>query len=158
MKEHRFVKPAIASHNMRSAARTLELAEQNSIDKKSFEFQFLYGMLDPIKEKLSNDGYQVNVYIPFGELIEGMAYLVRRLLENTANNSFVYQSLNSSENVEKLLEDPKVTLQEDSNALDQGKQINNPINNFSNAANQDFSKSESRREIETAIHKLENKQ
>ena len=157
MKEHRFVKPAIASHNMRSAARTLELAEQNSIDKKSFEFQFLYGMLDPIKEKLSNDGYQVNVYIPFGELIEGMAYLVRRLLENTANNSFVYQSLNSSENVEKLLEDPKVTLQEDSNALDQGKQINNPINNFSNAANQDFSKSESRREIETAIHKLENK-
>ena len=54
-----------------------------------FEFQMLYGMAEPIKTALVSMGQRVRVYTPYGELLPGMAYLVRRLLENTANESFL---------------------------------------------------------------------
>jgi RHH-type proline utilization regulon transcriptional repressor/proline dehydrogenase/delta 1-pyrroline-5-carboxylate dehydrogenase len=46
-------------------------------------------MADPLKEALAEAGWRVRVYMPFGELLPGMAYLVRRLLENTSNESFL---------------------------------------------------------------------
>ena len=52
----------------------------------------LYGMADPIKDALVALGRRVRVYTPYGELLPGMAYLVRRLLENTANESFLRAS------------------------------------------------------------------
>ena len=52
----------------------------------------LYGMAEPIKEALVSLGQRVRVYTPYGQLLPGMAYLVRRLLENTANESFLRAS------------------------------------------------------------------
>src|SRR5688500_6445875 len=83
MRNWRTLRPAIASHNVRSIARALALAEEHKLPPRSFEFQLLYGMADPIKSALVDLGNRVRVYTPYGELLPGMAYLVRRLLENT---------------------------------------------------------------------------
>lgn len=154
MQAHEYVVPAIASHNMRSTAQTIKWAEELNLDKTEFEFQFLYGMLDPIKFHLKEQGYQVNVYLPFGDLIEGMAYLVRRLLENTANNSFIYQSINESSK-ETLLKAP---LNETSLELINKNPVKqNLIGKFTNAANLDFSKKHNRKRICEAIEKVTTK-
>ncbi|NQY80959.1 MAG: bifunctional proline dehydrogenase/L-glutamate gamma-semialdehyde dehydrogenase [Candidatus Caenarcaniphilales bacterium] len=155
MQAHEYISPAIASHNMRSTAQTIKWAEELDLDKSEFEFQFLYGMLDPIKFHLKEQGYQVNVYLPFGDLIEGMAYLVRRLLENTANNSFVYQSINDKQSIETLLQAPvKNSEKEDLPDL----AVNtNSIESFTNAANLDFSKRNDCERISDAIEKIETK-
>src|SRR5213078_3899036 len=77
------VTAAFGSHNVRSIAHAQALAEEFGIDRSRFEFQLLYGMAGPIKRALVEMGYRVREYCPVGELLPGMAYLVRRLLENT---------------------------------------------------------------------------
>ena len=49
----------------------------------------LYGMADPMHAAIRRLGLRLRVYAPVGELVPGMAYLVRRLLENTSNESFL---------------------------------------------------------------------
>ena len=81
--------PAIASHNVRSTSHALALVEAVNAPPGAVEFQVLYGMGEPLGRALAAQGQRVRVYVPFGELLPGMAYLVRRLLENTSNDSFV---------------------------------------------------------------------
>ena len=57
--------------------------------RSAVEFQKLYGMADPLREALVEQGLRVREYVPVGEMIPGMAYLVRRLLENTSNQSWL---------------------------------------------------------------------
>ncbi|MGH7935905.1 MAG: proline dehydrogenase family protein [Chthoniobacterales bacterium] len=83
------VTAAFGSHNVRSIAHAMAYAEEKGIDKSRFEFQLLYGMAGPIKRALVEMGYRVREYSPVGELLPGMSYLVRRLLENTSNESFL---------------------------------------------------------------------
>ena len=66
----------------------------------------LSGMGDEIKAALVELGYFLRVYAPFGELIPGMAYLVRRILENTANESFLKMSFVEGASVDQLLRNP----------------------------------------------------
>ena len=66
----------------------------------------LYGMADPIKDALVDLGQRVRVYTPYGQLLPGMAYLVRRLLENTSNESFLRASFTEHVPEEKLLMNP----------------------------------------------------
>src|SRR5207244_3544883 len=68
--------------------------------------QMLYGMADPVKDALVQLGQRVRVYTPYGQLLPGMAYLVRRLLENTANTSFLRASFAEHVSEEKLLMNP----------------------------------------------------
>jgi len=75
------VTSAFGSHNVRSIAHAQALAEELGIDRSRFEFQLLYGMAGPIKRALVEMGYRVREYSPVGELLPGMSYLVRRLLE-----------------------------------------------------------------------------
>ncbi len=79
------VTAAFASHNIRSLAHVLAQADRLGIDRRAFEMQVLYGMADSIKSALLQAGGRVRAYCPVGELLPGMAYLVRRLLENTSN-------------------------------------------------------------------------
>ena len=72
----------------------------------SVEFQMLYGMAEPIKDALVDLGQRVRIYTPYGQLLPGMAYLVRRLLENTANESFLRASFTEHVSEEKLLMKP----------------------------------------------------
>ncbi|MBT9554379.1 MAG: proline dehydrogenase family protein [Myxococcales bacterium] len=84
-----WVKTAVGSHNVRSIAVALAHAEKARRPPGALEFQSLYGMAEPIRTALVASGKRVRVYAPIGELIPGMAYLVRRLLENTSNASWL---------------------------------------------------------------------
>src|SRR5262249_4880025 len=92
LERHEVLRPAFGSHNIRSIAFALALADKLGLPRGSLEFQMLYGMADPVKEVLASLGQRVRVYTPYGQLLPGMAYLVRRLLENTANDSFLRAS------------------------------------------------------------------
>jgi len=83
------VRMAAGTHNIRSMAHAMAAAEALGLAPADLEFQMLYGMGDPIKNAVLNAGYPLRAYTPFGELIPGMAYLVRRILENTSNESFL---------------------------------------------------------------------
>ncbi|MBI3947728.1 MAG: proline dehydrogenase family protein, partial [Armatimonadetes bacterium] len=80
----RLLRPAIASHNVRSMAHALALAHHLGLPRRTVEYQVLYGMGDRLALALAEGEERVRVYVPYGELIPGMAYLVRRLLENTS--------------------------------------------------------------------------
>ena len=112
-KNHEIVKPAIASHNLRSLANALNQAKKYKLRFSEYELQMLYGMMDSLKDFLSKDGIPVRVYLPYGELIPGMAYLVRRLLENTANESFLKQGLFDQASQDELLKKPEVKEEND---------------------------------------------
>src|SRR5262249_4212469 len=92
IERHDLVRPAIASHNVRSLALAIALAEAHGLSPREFEIQMLLGMGDALKAALVERGLHVRIYTPYGALIPGMAYLIRRLLENTSNDSFLRQS------------------------------------------------------------------
>ena len=104
------VYPAIASHNIRSIAHAKAYAEEMKLPSGAVEYQFLFGMADPIKDAMVELGERVRVYTPYGELIPGMAYLVRRLLENTANESFLRQGFAEGVNEDALLQSPNILM------------------------------------------------
>ncbi|MFQ3651726.1 MAG: proline dehydrogenase family protein, partial [Gemmataceae bacterium] len=99
-----WLRPAFGSHNIRSLSYAMALA--HNLPPGSIEIQMLYGMADPIKQVLVDLGQRVRVYTPYGELLPGMAYLVRRLLENTANESFLRAGFAEGLPPERLLRDP----------------------------------------------------
>jgi RHH-type proline utilization regulon transcriptional repressor/proline dehydrogenase/delta 1-pyrroline-5-carboxylate dehydrogenase len=80
------VRAAIASHNLRSIAHAAAYADAHGRD---VEFQVLRGLGDETQAALLAEGRRVRCYCPVGDLVAGMAYLVRRLLENTSNDSFL---------------------------------------------------------------------
>lgn len=104
------VHAALASHNVRTISAALALAESMKVPKLAYEIQMLYGMGDSIKKSLVDMGYRVREYAPIGELIPGMAYLVRRLLENTSNESWLRNKFADGQSTELLLKDPTVGL------------------------------------------------
>ena len=81
--------PAVATHNVRSLACAMALAERYGLSAGDYELQMLYGMADDLKQSLVALGYPLRVYVPYGETLPGMAYLVRRLLENTSGQTIL---------------------------------------------------------------------
>jgi RHH-type proline utilization regulon transcriptional repressor/proline dehydrogenase/delta 1-pyrroline-5-carboxylate dehydrogenase len=113
MENRQWLRPALGSHNVRSLAHGLALADLLGVPPQAFELQLLYGMADPIKEVLVHLNRRVRVYTPYGQLLPGMAYLVRRLLENTANESFLRASFTEHVPEEELLRNPLEHARED---------------------------------------------
>ena len=109
------VTPAFGSHNVRSIAAAQALANEIGVDQSRFEFQLLYGMAGPIKRALVELGYRVREYCPVGELLPGMAYLVRRLLENTSNEGFLRAKFSDNVSEQQLLRDPRELVRESPN-------------------------------------------
>jgi RHH-type proline utilization regulon transcriptional repressor/proline dehydrogenase/delta 1-pyrroline-5-carboxylate dehydrogenase len=83
------VRPAIASHNLRSVAHAIVANRALGAADGDVEFQVLRGLGDDLQHALAAEGHRVRTYCPIGDLVAGMAYLVRRLLENTSNDSFL---------------------------------------------------------------------
>ncbi len=83
------VKLALGSHNARSIAAALADLEHAGLPRNALELQMLHGMGDQLKAAAVGMGLRVREYVPVGEMIPGMAYLVRRLLENTSNESWL---------------------------------------------------------------------
>jgi RHH-type transcriptional regulator, proline utilization regulon repressor / proline dehydrogenase / delta 1-pyrroline-5-carboxylate dehydrogenase len=106
LRHHPMVHTAIATHNLRSICLAMVLARDAKLHPNDYEFQMLYGMGDALKESLVRRGQNLRVYVPYGPLLPGMAYLVRRLLENSSNESFLKLSSQSSMPPEQLLTVP----------------------------------------------------
>src|SRR5216110_2465609 len=111
------VTAAFGSHNVRSIAHAQAVADEFGIDRSRFEFQLLYGMAGPIKRALVEMGYRVREYCPIGELLPGMAYLVRRLLENTSNEGFLRAKFAENVPAAELLRNPKEILHRSRNGV-----------------------------------------
>ena len=105
---HGVVRAAFASHNLRSLAYAVSYARAQGIPDTGYELQMLYGMAEPIQAAIRRLGLRLRIYAPVGELVPGMAYLVRRLLENTSNESFVRHRFAEGRRLEELIAAPAV--------------------------------------------------
>ena len=96
--------PQFATHNAHSIAAILHMADG---DRSSFEFQRLHGMGDALHDVIRRaEGTRCRIYAPVGTHKDLLAYMVRRLLENGANSSFVHQIVDSSVTAEEIARDP----------------------------------------------------
>jgi RHH-type proline utilization regulon transcriptional repressor/proline dehydrogenase/delta 1-pyrroline-5-carboxylate dehydrogenase len=162
LENRRWLRPAFGSHNVRSLAYALALADSLGLPPRGFEVQMLYGMADPIKDALVEMGRRVRVYTPYGELLPGMAYLVRRLLENTANESFLRASFTDRVSEDVLLMKP---LQKSQNS-GRGTQNGSPKahapdsslithhSSFREEPLADFSRAEARQAMQAALDQV----
>jgi proline dehydrogenase len=96
---------AIASHNLRSIAHAIACNRAAGGADTDLELQVLRGLGDDLAHALAAQGHRVRVYCPIGDLVAGMAYLVRRLLENSANDSFLAARM-SGRDLDELLVAP----------------------------------------------------
>ena len=85
------VRVAIGSHNLRSVAHAIAANHLLGDDDQDLEIQVLRGLGDELQDALAASQLRVRTYCPIGDLLAGMAYLVRRLLENTSNESFLHE-------------------------------------------------------------------
>ena len=100
------VRPAFGSHNLRTLAHAEALAEAMKHPPEACEYQMLFGMAESLRESVVQSHRRMRVYTPIGELIPGMAYLVRRLLENTSNEGFIRRQHEAAISIEQLLAPP----------------------------------------------------
>jgi proline dehydrogenase len=98
---------AIASHNLRSVAHAVAYNRMIGGRDEDLELQVLRGLGDPLQAAIARQELRVRAYCPVGDLVAGMAYLVRRLLENTSNDSFLAAQANGV-SVRELLAPPRV--------------------------------------------------
>jgi len=105
---HTTVRAAFGSHNLRSLAYAVSYARSRGVPDVGYEIQMLHGMAEPVQAAIRRMGFRLRVYAPVGELVPGMAYLVRRLLENTSNESFVRQRFAEGRDLAELLAPPRV--------------------------------------------------
>ena len=106
LENYTILRPAFGSHNLRSLSYALACAKQLKVPNGAFELQMLYGMAEEQARAFTEMGHRVRIYTPFGQLMPGMAYLVRRLLENTSNDSFLRHSYDENVKIEDLLMKP----------------------------------------------------
>jgi RHH-type proline utilization regulon transcriptional repressor/proline dehydrogenase/delta 1-pyrroline-5-carboxylate dehydrogenase len=110
--------PQFATHNAHSVAAVLAMANENA----PYEFQCLHGMGESLyKHITSTTSSRCRIYAPVGEHRDLLAYLVRRLLENGANSSFVNQVIDEDVSPEEIAKDPFNAWQE------QTKTVASPI-------------------------------
>ncbi|HEV2360488.1 MAG TPA: bifunctional proline dehydrogenase/L-glutamate gamma-semialdehyde dehydrogenase, partial [Acidimicrobiales bacterium] len=114
---HGRVRASFGSHNLRSLAYAIASGEAAGVPPNGFEVQLLYGMAEPVHEAIRRMGLRLRVYAPMGELVPGMAYLVRRLLENTSNDSFVRLRFAEGQDLDKLLVAPSPARADDGSEL-----------------------------------------
>ncbi|WP_315889723.1 L-glutamate gamma-semialdehyde dehydrogenase [Kovacikia minuta] len=178
LENHEYLYAAIGSHNVRSQAWAIAIAQTLKIPPRRFECQVLYGMADKLAKAIADRGYRVRVYCPYGELIPGMSYLIRRLLENTANSSFLRQNLEERP-IEELLAPPvrqeaegrgqkgSQESEEDMGTRRHGDTENSSIQNskfkiqnsssplpFINAADTDYANNTYRKEVQQALQQV----
>jgi RHH-type proline utilization regulon transcriptional repressor/proline dehydrogenase/delta 1-pyrroline-5-carboxylate dehydrogenase len=158
LEQRALLRPAFGSHNIRSLANALALADVLGVPPRGLEIQMLYGMADPVKDALVSLGRRVRVYTPYGQLLPGMAYLVRRLLENTANDSFLRASFTEHVPEERLLMNP-ATRDPGSGIRDPGSGIGEwaPADLslvFRNEPLTDFSREGGRRAMQKALEQV----
>jgi RHH-type transcriptional regulator, proline utilization regulon repressor / proline dehydrogenase / delta 1-pyrroline-5-carboxylate dehydrogenase len=146
-----WTRPALGTHNIRSIAVGMAAAEAAGLPAAAVEVQVLHGMADSIRRAAVHQGYRVREYVPVGELIPGMAYLVRRLLENTANESFLRLTFAEHEDPESLLAPPALRQATEEGGAQAQSAEDGSYTPFQNEPRTDFSREASRTAMEKAL-------
>jgi RHH-type proline utilization regulon transcriptional repressor/proline dehydrogenase/delta 1-pyrroline-5-carboxylate dehydrogenase len=155
LKNHQHLRSAIASHNLRSVAFALATAERYKVPQNGFEIQCLYGMAEPIKAACAAMGLRVRTYAPVGELIPGMAYLVRRLLENTSNEGWLRQSVDEGADTNSLLAQPAPKRRAASmRAVPPERSTLEALEPFCNEPLRDFARADQRAAFSSALERV----
>ena len=108
LESHDVIDAALGSHNIRSLASAIVSANELGVPNHGYEIQMLYGMGEPIRTAVIQNGQRVRIYLPVGRLLPGMAYLIRRLMENTSNTSFLRQTYAEEEQIDRLIRPPAI--------------------------------------------------
>ena len=99
--------PQLATHNAHTVATVLDMAASMGVETSEYEFQRLHGMGETLHDMVMADhGTRCRIYAPVGAHRDLLAYLVRRLLENGANSSFVNQIVDEEVPPEEVAADP----------------------------------------------------
>ncbi|THJ21831.1 MAG: aldehyde dehydrogenase family protein [Nitrospira sp. CG24D] len=141
------IRPAFGTHNLRTLAVIEAVAESLAVPPEALEYQMIFGMAEPFQQAMAAHGRRVRLYTPVGRLLPGMAYLVRRLLENTSNESFLRKEYVESQSLSTLLA-PPVPSSSSSMASPRTS------DDFVNEPHRDFSKGASRAAMQEAIGKV----
>lgn len=152
--ERNWLRPQIASHNLRSLAHAVTCAKQLDVPRDAWEIQMLYGMAEEQAALFSERGHRVRIYTPFGDLLPGMAYLVRRLLENTSNDSFLKHAYDRDLPIDELLQNPEevgARMDAERKAAPMTSIETAPLPEFTNEPPTDFSISENREAMQVAL-------
>jgi len=139
----------------------MELARFLEVPDDRYEYQALYGMAEPFRNALLKMTGRVRLYCPQGELLPGMAYLIRRLMENTSNESFLRQTFVEGRELEELLKSPRLSLDEalskTSEPQPDTSESKSELDSFNNESLADFSLPEVRDAFITAITEVRKK-
>jgi RHH-type proline utilization regulon transcriptional repressor/proline dehydrogenase/delta 1-pyrroline-5-carboxylate dehydrogenase len=153
LENHRQVRLACASHNVRSIAHAIACARKLGLPDDAYEIQMLFGMAEPIKAAVRGLGMRVRDYVPVGELIPGMGYFVRRLLENTSNESFLRQRFAEGVSAEELLRSPQEWARRSAREAPRTEKIEG-LGPFANEPHADFSREENRAAMRKALQSV----
>jgi len=151
------LRPAIGTHNLRSLSHADAFSESAGLPAQAVEFQMIYGMAEPLQAAVKQHGRRLRLYTPVGELLPGMAYLVRRLLENTSNESFLRRRYAEAIPLEVQLESPRPLTSTETSSAAAGDShpldavIERP---FANEPHTDFSQESCRTAMGDAIREV----
>ncbi len=144
LEQSHLIRPAFGTHNLRSLAVIEAVVEALGLPGSAWEYQMIYGMAEPFQHAMSDRGRRLRLYAPVGELLPGMAYLVRRLLENTSNESFLRKEYVESQPLSLLLAPPDGALSQSAPAASMAHKFspsaspaeftNEPVADFSQAS------------------------
>jgi RHH-type proline utilization regulon transcriptional repressor/proline dehydrogenase/delta 1-pyrroline-5-carboxylate dehydrogenase len=155
LENHQVCHLGCASHNIRTISAVMEMANELHTPESQYEFQVLYGMAEPIRKSILKVTGRIRLYCPYGAMVPGMGYLVRRLLENTANESFLRRSFAEDDQIDRLLEDPEKTAERERSerAAKQEKPVAAPggLPRFANDPMVDFTRADHRAAFPAAI-------
>ncbi len=139
------IRPAFGTHNLRTLAAIEAVAEAVGHAPDAREYQLIFGMAEPFQQAMVQLGRRVRLYTPVGQLLPGMAYLVRRLLENTSNESFLRKEYVESQPLPRLLAPPAPAASEHRHDTEGRSQT------FQNEPCSDFAQAEMRTAMEQGL-------
>jgi RHH-type proline utilization regulon transcriptional repressor/proline dehydrogenase/delta 1-pyrroline-5-carboxylate dehydrogenase len=155
LENHQVCHFGCASHNIRTISAVIEMANELHAPEPCYEFQVLYGMAEPVRKGILKVAGRIRLYCPYGDMVPGMGYLVRRLLENTANESFLRRSFAEDDQIDRLLEDPEKTAERERSerAAKPKKLVATPggLPRFANDPMVDFTRADHRAAFPAAI-------
>jgi RHH-type proline utilization regulon transcriptional repressor/proline dehydrogenase/delta 1-pyrroline-5-carboxylate dehydrogenase len=152
LENHDIVDAAFGSHNLRSIAHAIVTAKHLGVAENGYEIQMLFGMAEPVRQAIIQTGRRVRVYVPVGELIPGIAYLIRRLMENTSNTSFLRQTYAEQKEIDRLIAAPAPKTRPPPAA--HRKKAEHP-GQFANEPPLDFARMKNRARFADALHEVE---
>lgn len=150
VKQAATIRPAFGTHNLRTLAAVEAAMQSAGLPDHACEFQMIYGMAEPLQSSVTKRGGRLRLYTPVGALLPGMAYLVRRLLENTSNESFLRKEYVEHDSLPHLLAPPSAVPQSApaEPALPSVFPADGP---FTNEPHRDFSQEKNRTAMQAAL-------